>query len=221
MVVSAAVLALLFGFAGASRASDETGEVQDIVRRVQARYDKTTDFTADVTQEMTVASLNKTITTHGTVAFKKPGRMRWEFIEDDPQIIVADGTTLWFYKPNETQVFKAPFNAAFRSATPISFLTGVGRISEDFDAQLDGSSPDGEFLYLMLVPKRDAADVGRVRLTITRENADIRGAEVFDPMGNVSRLKLKDVRRNVGLSDAKFRFEIPEGVDVIDAPIGQ
>ena len=72
-----------------------------LVRKVQQRYDATRDFTAAVTQEMTIASLGKTTTASGTVAFKKPGKMRWEFDHDTPQVIVADGTTLWLYQPKE------------------------------------------------------------------------------------------------------------------------
>jgi outer membrane lipoprotein carrier protein len=195
-------------------------EADDVITRVQARYDATHDFTARVIQKLRVASLDKTLTSEGTVAFKKPGRMRWEFKEDDPQLIVADGTTLWFYRPQEKQVFKAPFDAAFRSTTPISFLTGVGRIAQDFDVTLNGESGDGKLLYLQLVPKRDAGDVGVLRLRVTRDSADIRGAEVYDPLGNVSILEFEDVQRNVDLPDSRFEFEVPAGVDVISAPIG-
>lgn len=195
-------------------------EVADIVARVQARYDATRDFTARVTQRLRVASLDKTLVSEGTVAFKKPGRMRWEFKEGDPQIIVADGKTLWFYKPQEEQVFKAPFDAAFKSTTPISFLTGVGRIAQDFDVTLNGESADGRLLYLQLVPKRDSGDVGTLRLRVTKDSADIRGAEVYDPLGNVSILEFEDLHRNVGLPDDRFELEIPPGVDVISAPIG-
>lgn len=196
-------------------------DVGEIVRKVQERYDATRDFTADVTQEMTVASLGKTITSHGTVAFKKPGKMRWELTQNDKQVIVADGTTLWLYQPEERQVLKTPFDAAFRSSTPASFLTGVGRITQDFTATLDGESPDGQVLYLMLIPRRTDADVGKLRLTVARDTFDIRGAEVHDPLGNVSRLQFDHMRRNVGLTDDQFVFQIPPGVDVIRAPIAQ
>jgi outer membrane lipoprotein carrier protein len=196
-------------------------EADDIVARVQARYDATHDFTAKVIQKLRVASLDKTLTSEGTVAFKKPGRMRWEFKEDDPQIIVADGKTLWFYKPQEQQVFKAPFDAAFRSSTPISFLTGVGRIAQDFDVTLNGESVDGKLLYLQLVPKRAGGDVGVLRLRVTRDSADIRGAEVYDPLGNVSILEFEDLQRNLDLPDDRFEFEVPPGVDVISAPIAE
>ncbi|MFI5394835.1 MAG: outer membrane lipoprotein carrier protein LolA [Candidatus Binatia bacterium] len=196
-------------------------DVSAIVQRVQERYDATRDFTATVTQEMTIASLGKTTTARGTVAFKKPGKMRWELDHDTPQVIVADGSTLWLYQPKEHQVLKAPFDAAFRSTTPISFLTGVGRIVQDFDVSADGTSADGQLVHLMLVSRRDSATVGKLRLTVARDSGEIRGAEVHDPLGNVSRLQFDDIRRNQDLSDDRFVFQLPQGVDVITAPVSQ
>jgi len=196
-------------------------DVDTVVRQVQERYDATRDLTADVTQEVTVASLGKTITAHGTIAFKKPGKLRLELTEGDVQTIVADGTLLWLYQPKEQQVLKAPFTAAFRSSTPISFLTGVGRIADDFTAALDGEGAEGAEIYLRLTPRRDGSDVGQLRLTVARSGFDIIGAEVHDPLGNVSRLRFEHIRRNTGLDDARFTFEVPKGVDVVAAPIGQ
>lgn len=212
-VVLASLLTL-----GAMPAPTSAADAADVLRRVQARYDATEDFVADVTQEMKVASLDKTITSHGTVAFKKPGRMRWEFVEEERQTIVADGETLWFYRPDEQQVFKTPFRRAFRSTTPISFLTGVGELAEDFIASLDGESRDNKLYYLMLFPKVENSDVGRLRLFVTQDTADILGAEIQDPLGNVSTLRFSKMRRNVGLEDRRFTFQVPEGVDVITAP---
>lgn len=192
-----------------------------VVRKVQQRYDETRDFTADVTQETTVASLGKTVTAQGTMAFKKPGRMRLELGGDAAQIMVADGTTLWLYQPEERQVLKTPFDAAFRATTPVSFLTGVGRIADDFTASLPATDTGGDALVLDLVPRRADGGVGKLRLYIARDNYDIRGAEVHDPQGNVSRLTFNRMRRNVGLDDARFVFEIPAGVDVVAAPLAE
>ena len=196
-------------------------DVQKIVQKVQERYDSTRDFSAKVTQEMTISSLGRTTSAQGTVAFKKPGKMRWELDHDAPQVIVADGSTLWLYQPKEHQVMKAPFDAAFRSSTPISFLTGVGRIAQDFDASLDGTSADGKLVYLMLIPRRDSTTIGKLRLTVASDSGEIRGAEIFDPLGNVSRLQFSDIRRNQDLPDKDFVFEVPAGVDVITPPVVQ
>jgi outer membrane lipoprotein carrier protein len=191
---------------------------EEATRRVQERFDATADFTAAVDQELVAVSAGKTIKANGTVAFKRPGKMRWRLSNGGEQIIVADGTTLWFYQPDERQVLRAPFQAAFRSSTPISFLTGVGRLKDDFEVTVAGE--DGGAIQLALRPRRGEGELGKLRLTVDPQSYDIVGAEITDPVGNITRLRFSDLRRNTDLEDAQFHFEVPAGVDVIEAPIG-
>lgn len=197
-------------------AAQDAGE---IVRKVQERYDATRDFRASLTQETVVASLAKTVTSHGTIAFKKPGKLRLEITNGEVQTVVADGNTLWLYQPEEKQVLKAPFQAAFRTSTPISFLTGVGRIADDFTVKLDGS--DTGVLYLAMIPRAAQGDVGKLRLTVATDTFEIQGAEIHDPLGNVVRLRFTDIHPNTDPPDHRFQFEVPAGVDVIAAPPGE
>lgn len=192
--------------------------LDEVVRRVQARFDATSDFTADVRQELVMISTNRTFHGKGNVAFKRPGRMRWALKDGEEQVIIADGTTLWVYQPEERQVLKSPFQSAFRSSSPISFLTGVGRIDRDFTVTLDETG-EGK-VYLLLVPRTDESEIGRLRLTIDTTDYDIAGAEIRDPLGNVTKLEFTNLKRNVGLDDAVFKFEVPPGVDIIEAPVG-
>ena len=215
MLLSVLLVFLAVG-APAAFAASSAGE---IVTRVQARFDETRDFTARVHQEMELVSAGRTITADGTVAFKKPGKMRWELQNHEKQVIVADGATLWFYQPDEAQVLKAPFQSAFRSSTPISFLTGVGTIADDFEVTLEGEKEDQ--YELGLIPKKGEGELGRLRLVVERASYDIVGAEIRDPLGNTTRLRFSDVKRNAGIDDAVFRFETPPGVDVVDAPIAE
>src|SRR5215510_12507253 len=115
--------------------------VPDIVKRLQARYDSTAGFRADFTQEVESATLGQKVESRGTVVFKKPGRMRWEFNEPK-QTLVSDGKFFWFYQPLEKQVLKTPFQQAFSSTTPASFLLGVGRLDQDFSIVLTEETAD-------------------------------------------------------------------------------
>lgn len=189
----------------------------DVVDKVQARYDETRDFTAAVAQELVMASGGKTLKASGAVAFKKPGMMRWTLRDGVSQVIVADGRTLWFYEPDEQQVLKAPYQSAFRSSTPISFLSGVGKLKRDFEVTVEEGG--GGRLRLRLKPRGDA-DLGTLVLLVDADSYDIVGADVTDPIGNVTKLQFSDLRRNVGLADDAFHFEVPPGVDVVEAPIG-
>ena len=191
-------------------------KLDEVVRKLQKRYDATADFTADFSQAVEVATLGKTLESSGRVFFKRPGRMRWEFLEPEKQTIVADGQTLWVYQPEHHQVLKAPFRAAFQSATPISFLFGVGDLSADFDPSLVVPRHE-KTLRLKLVPKQDR-QIGILVLEVNRDTYDIVGAEVTDPLGNVTRLAFFNMKRGIGLEDSRFTFETPPGTDVVEAP---
>ena len=198
-----------------AKATPVAPKVADVIRKLQARYDATKDFTADFTQTVEAVTLGKPLQSTGQVYFKRPGRMRWEFLEPEKQTIVADGTLLWVYQPEHHQVLKTPFRAAFQSATPISFLLGVGQLKNDFDATLLSSGPD--VVRLKLVPKREH-EIGVLVLDVDPQTYDILAAEVTDPLGNVTRLSFSNLRRDVGLDDSPFTFTIPPGTDVVEPP---
>ncbi len=212
-----AVVFCVLAVAGAAAAEDalSTG---DVVSRVQARFDSTADLRADVEQEIAVVALGRSMTAKGTVAFKRPGRMRWELEGDEKQTIVSDGETIWFYQPEDEQVLKAPLDSVFRSATPVSFLTGVGKIADDFSASVTERNPDS--IVLRLDPKRANGDMGRLDLVVDPDQFDIREARVTDPVGNLTVLRFSNLRRNLGVPAEEFRFEVPPGIDVVEAPIG-
>lgn len=194
----------------------DSPKVGEVVERLQARYEATKDFTADFTQTVEAATLGKPLQSAGQVLFKRPGRMRWEFVEPEKQTIVADGKLLWVYQPEHRQVLKAPFRAAFQSAAPISFLFGVGQLKDDFDATLVSSGPP-DVLRLRLVPKREH-EIGVLVLDVGPQTYDIVAAEVTDPLGNVTRLSFSNLKRDVGLVDAQFTFDVPPGTDVVEPP---
>jgi outer membrane lipoprotein carrier protein len=214
-------IALLVCFLSPANGADQKNradqkKVDETVKRLQSRYDSTTDFTADFNQAVEVPSLGKTLKSTGRVFFKRPGRMRWEFQTPEKQMIVADGTTLWLYQPDHHQVLKTPFRAAFQSATPVSFLFGVGELSKDFNPSLLKSERKG-VVRLKLVPKQDS-EIGTLVLDVDSTTYDIVAAEVTDPLGNVTRLAFSNMKRGVGLADSQFAFAAPPGTDVIESP---
>ena len=93
-----------------------------------------------------------------------------------------------------------------------------GETGDVFTVTFDGADTDQ--VHIVLTPRESATEVGTVRLTVATPTYDIVGAEVRDPLGNVTRLFFSDLRRNVGLDDDHFRFVAPPGVDIIEALIG-
>ena len=201
------------GEAVGKRASSETEEQATIVARLQARYDETAGFRADFVQEVTSATLGQTLRSRGQVFFKKPGRMRWEFTEPQ-QLLIADGSALWLYQPAERQAIKTPFQHAFNSQTPISFLTGVGRLEENFSVLPQGET--GSVYRLRLRPKREVEAIGLLDIEVSKATFDIQQALITDPLGNTTRVSFTNIDRETMLEDDLFRFELPPGIDLVE-----
>ena len=201
------------GQAVGKRLPSETNTRETIVTRLQARYDETDGFRADFVQEVTSATLGQTLRSRGQVFFKKPGRMRWEFTEPQ-QLLIADGSALWLYQPAERQVVKTPFQYAFSSQTPVSFLTGVGRLEEDFSVLPQGET--SSVYQLRLTPKQAAEAIGLLDIEVSKETFDILQALITDPLGNTTRVSFTNIERETALGDDLFRFELPPGIDLVE-----
>jgi outer membrane lipoprotein carrier protein len=175
------------------------------------------DRAHDFRQEIELATLGQKFSSRGSVYYRKPGFMRWEFVAPEPQTVVADGTTLWIYQAAQRQVIRLALTSAFRTATPMSFLVGLGKIRDDFRARLVAPARDGR-VVLHLVPHATGGDVGALELTLDAATYDILAAKVTDPTGSVTRWEFASLQRDVDLADDLFRFEPPPGVDVVQPP---
>jgi chaperone LolA len=208
------LLALAILAAAPARATD-SGALDAALHKLQERYEGTRTLTADFRQTIESPTLTSPLETHGTVAFEKPNRMRWDYAAPDAQLIIGDGDTLWIYQPDEKQVIRAPLDKAFRATTPVTFLAGLGRLERDFETTLVKDEP--ERWTLKLVPKQDAG-IGTLGLLVRKSDASIEEARITDPLGTTTRIVLSNERRNVTLDGGLFRFSPPSGVDVVRPP---
>ena len=118
--------------AGAAAAPGGTADVKTVTAEVQRRYDGAADFRARFSQTLTSAALGRKTLSSGEVAFKKPGRMRWDYEKPDKSTYVTDGGVLWLYEPEDGQAFKQELKSSQLPAA-LAFLTGKGKLATEFD----------------------------------------------------------------------------------------
>ncbi|HEY7165451.1 MAG TPA: outer membrane lipoprotein chaperone LolA [Candidatus Binatia bacterium] len=205
-------LFVLFGAAPLLAA--ETKSADAIIDSLQKNYDATTDFTADFQQETDVKSLNRSLKASGKLFFKRPGKMLWRYTEPKGEFALADGKNLYFYQPEQNQVIKSPLKNAFRSDVPLSFLLGLGNLKKDFNATLQGS--DDKQYTLRLEPKNENGGFNEVLLGVAKPSYDVISVSVRDATGNLTTIRLSQLRKGVGVKDSLFTLEIPKGADVVE-----
>jgi outer membrane lipoprotein carrier protein len=186
-----------------------TPAAEALARRVDARQKGVRDLTARFVQSYRSGVLGREVVERGTLAVKKPGRMRWEYKEPEKKLFVSDGKQFFFYVPADRQVIVK--DQAGERGIPAFLLAGQG-ILDQFRVFAEPPLPGRE--RLRLVPRNPDAEVERIFLDVDAE-ARVRAIEVWDVQGGHSRFQFEDVKENVGVPDGQFRFEVPRGVEVV------
>ena len=213
-ILSQLIFALGVIIVGAQSFATESRSADQIVDSLQKNYDATVDFVADFRQETEVKTLNRKLKASGKLYFKRPGKMLWRYEEPKGQFVLADGKNLYFYQPEQNQVIKSPLKNAFRSDIPLSFLLGLGNLKKDFNAALKGTE---ENQYVLgLEPKGELGGFSEVLVAVGRNTSDIDWVSVRDAAANVTTIRFSGMRKGVGVQESLFRFQVPDGVDIVE-----
>lgn len=209
------LLLLVWWFAAAPEAfSSDAKTAEQIVDALQKNYDATVDFVADFQQVTEVRALDRSLKAWGKLYFKRPGKMLWRYAEPKGQVVLMDGSHLYFLQPEENQVIKSPLKNAFRSDIPLSFLLGIGKLKNDFNARLETAGKTEYVLHLE--PKGDTGGFTEIQIGVNSNTLDITWARIRDAVSNLTTIKFYGIKKDVGLSDSMFRLQIPDGMDVVE-----
>lgn len=185
-----------------------------VAKALQARYQKIRDFSADFVQTYRGGVLKTRTQERGTVAVKKPGKMRWIYTGADRKELVSDGSKTYWYEPANKQVLVSEVSPADQASTPVLFLSGKGDIARDFTASYAEGAPAGT-IALKLVPRRAEPDYEYLIVMLDPGTLQIRGLTTRDRQGGDSSFTFANMKENRGLSDKDFTFRIPRGVNVV------
>lgn len=207
----------------ASAASDFTcisplaeSEQKGLISEVEKVYQGVQSLQGDFVQNSYTLGLNQREISSGKVYFKKPGLMDWwyEQPEKSKQRFVADGKSLWMYQPLIPQVVIGDFSQSFSSDLPVSFLLGIGKMSERF--KLVSACNTDRGLALRLLPQKQDASLDEFTLLVDRKSRSPLGARLVDAGGNETAIVFANIEINNPIDQSHFSFSVPRGVDVID-----
>jgi outer membrane lipoprotein carrier protein len=197
--------------AGAHPVAQAKESPEALARALQARYQGIRDFSADFEQIYRGGVLKTQTRESGTVAIKKPGKMRWKYAKSRNEL-VSDGRTIYWYEPELKEVVQS--SVTNQASTPDQFLSGKGDIARDFTASHAPSALAGT-VALKLVPRRAEPEYEFLVVSFEPDSMRIRSLTTRDHQGGESTLVFTNMRENRGLSDNDFVFTIPKGVKVL------
>ena len=206
--------ALLFlGFSTLAHA--DSVKLPALLEEVQAQYQKSGGIEAQFDQVTDIKATKQVKKAEGKIWTKRPNKLRWETINPDPNILVSDGKTFWFYTPpfekgdrgqviiKKTAQVQTQFLNALLSGT-FSFSNGSATIE---------TKSSNEFV---LKPKAGTAgDVQTAEITIDPAKHTVSRIVLAHTSGNKTEIKLKEINLNAKLEEKLFHFTPDRNTDKI------
>jgi outer membrane lipoprotein-sorting protein len=194
--------------------------LEQLTAKTQEIYEKTTDLKASFIQEVTIKSMKKTEREEGVVTFKNPRMMLWDYLKPKAKRLVINAQKAWLYVPEDRMVYVQNADDVYRSRMAVKFLSGIGKLSEDFQARFTKDNPlDAEGNYhLTLTARETGGGIEKLSLIVDGKTFQIIQCRFNDAFGNTTRLRFSDIRLNTGVTDKFFTFTTPAGVEEVSMP---
>lgn len=230
-ILRVASLAVMLAAGHAAGAGDDgpderaLKEVRDVVRQIQARYEKTKDLQADFTQKTRIEGFERPVSSSGKVYIKKPGRLRWDYLEPSVEEIYVNRNDVRMYVPEHKQVLVGKLTQMAASKAPLELLQGAANLEESFDVRPTPGNKRGEggLSLVTLLPKTAESQAGRpvqrIVVEVYPKTYFIKTVSLHEASGNVAQFEFTELKPNTGLNDGLFDFTVPPDVEVVRAPV--
>ncbi|MCL2029333.1 MAG: outer-membrane lipoprotein carrier protein LolA [Deltaproteobacteria bacterium] len=215
------LLCLWSGLAGA--AGPAVPPPDEIAAGLAARYGGLTSLSAayrrvsaaPVTVQVFKTSAQQVAT--GVIYWARPDRLLLDQVSPQPEVMVTDGTTVWWHVPSEKLVYRyRGIDVAGELKPLLVFLGGLEALTRDFTlspAPADPARPGQRGLNL--TPKEGDRNVDHLTVW-SDETFALTGFGFTSFTGETTDFFLNGLAENPPLAAARFAFKIPRGVEVVE-----
>ena len=142
----------------------------------------------------------------GQVFMLRPGRFRWETKHPYPQIVIANGNSVWIYdvslkQATQQSLTKHGFNPGELLTSPAIDLARKFVVTQEADG------------WFKLVPKQ--ANGGFHSAYMQFKQNQLTGLKIINQLNQTNIFHFHNIQVNTPLSPQLFNFRTPQGVDVL------
>jgi outer membrane lipoprotein carrier protein len=199
-------------------------DVHQLARAVDDHYNHLRSLQSDFTEIYRGDGPDRVET--GTLWLKKPRKMRWEYRSPKEKLFVSDGRAVWFYLPAERQLRKTELRKLDDLRSPLAFLLGKTKLENELRglSKVMDQAPLGAGNVLLrgipqTIVQQSMGQVSEVQLEITPSNQIVR-ILLVEADGATTEFRFAGWKENVELSDSRFEFTPPPGVETVEGELG-
>ncbi|MGQ0557022.1 MAG: LolA family protein [Nitrospiraceae bacterium] len=200
-------------------------EVREVVKQLQARYEKMKDLQADFSQKTKIEGFERPVTSSGKVYIKKPGRLRWDYLDPATEQIYVNQEDVKVYVPEHKQVLVGKLTQMAASKAPLELLQGAAKLDASFAIEPTRGKDRGVggMPLITLIPKakeqESTQNLQKIVVEVFPKTYFIRTVSLHEVSGNVAVFEFSNLKPNLGLGNEVFDFKTPADAEVVRAPV--
>lgn len=139
----------------------------------------------------------------GLLYLERPGKIRFQYNENNPILVVSNGDMLSFVDYEIKQVSRWPIDK-----TPLGILVDDNINLRDKDLEIPDIIRFAGLVKVSII-QPDQKDQGYITLTFEESTMELKAWEVIDVQGYTTRVAIINPEYNVAIDDEVFTFEDP------------
>jgi len=204
-------LLLALGIAAFNVFAEDAGPARNMLENFASELNS---FQADFNQIVKSQDGRIQDRTSGKVWLQTPDKLRWVYLGDFPETIVADGNNIWIHDESLQQVTVKP-QSDQAADSPLMLLADISQLDTQFHVTELG---DYENMMLLELRSQDSESEFE-RLLLGLDSNGIRLMVMEDAFGQRTEIQFENMLKNQPVDTALFSFLAPEGTDVVGVPI--
>lgn len=179
----------------------------DLVEKLAAIESLSTTF-EQVTMDRDGTRLQEST---GSMDVARPSKFRWHATEPYEQLVVSDGKVVWIHDIDLEQVIERALSDEIGNTPALLFSGDPAKVSEAFHvAEVERRR---QRVTWRLTPREEDQMFTLLEITFQRDEPTI--MRLADALGQETSIEFHDLTLNGDIDPARFRFELPDGADLI------
>jgi outer membrane lipoprotein carrier protein len=165
------------------------------------------------------------VTSSGKVYIKKPGRLRWDYLDPATEQIYVNQEDVKVYVPEHKQVLVGKLTQMAASKAPLELLQGAAKLDASFEIEPTRGKDRGVggMPLITLIPKtkeqESTQNLQKIVVEVFPKTYFIRTVSLHEVSGNVAVFEFSNLQPNLGLGNEIFDFRTPADAEVVRAPV--
>ena len=216
MIVTTSFITNVYGTSVLNTKSEASSKKvsQSAADKLEQRLSHFQSMTADFRQMIRDSNGTVLQESFGKLAIRRPGKFRWEIQKPVQQLILTDGTKIWFYEPDLKQVIIRLLNGSIGETPVMLLVSSNAHLKEKFSiTQLPSKNGIERF---QLIPNTEDENFNAIVVGFKQELIVM--MKLMSQLEQTTELVFSKVSLNVitpTISQRIFSFQIPKGIDVI------